>query len=294
MPAASLCVPLVLAQAAQAAPADPQAASPPPALSSDQVIALVQQYGVPVLKAVVLLIVGYWISVTIGNLVRRACDRAKLDITLGRFLGSLVRWGVLAAVVITCLSAFGVQVTSFVALLGSIGVAIGLALQGSLSHIASGVLLLIFRPFKVGDSVTAGGVTGIVNEINLFSTELDTPDNRRIIVPNGGIINAVITNATYHPVRVVDVTLQIDAGADVERVRSLLIATATAVPGRAAEKPVNATLTALAATETWTVSMWARTGELDAVRERLLIACTAAVAREKLAPAAPVALVRNV
>ena len=101
-----------------------------------------------------------------------ACRRAKLDETLAKFLGNFARWLVLTAVVITCLSSFGVQVTSLVAILGSVGVAIGLALQGSLSHIASGVMLLIFRPFKVGDFVTAGGQTGIVFFLAILFTFL--------------------------------------------------------------------------------------------------------------------------
>jgi small conductance mechanosensitive channel len=167
-------------------------------------------------------------------------------------------------------------------------------MQGSLSHIASGVMLLIFRPFKVGDLVTAGGQAGVVEEIGLFSTLLNTADNRRIIVPNSGIINGVITNATHFDQRVADVNLQADAGGSIDQQRELLKATASAVPGRTADKPPAVALTAMGATNTWNVAIWCRTAEFDAVKERLLIACNAAIASGKCAPPPPVTLVKNV
>lgn len=277
------------AQAAAAAPSGVQLPT-----DTSQALALFEKYGLPAVKALALLVIGFMIAGWIAGLARKACDKAKLDITLGRFLGALVKWAIMAAVVIMCLSSFGVQVTSFVAILGSIGVAIGLALQGSLSHIAAGVMLLIFRPFKVGDFVTAGGQTGIVDEISLFSTIINTPDNRKIIVPNGAIVSGVITNATAYDQRVADVNINADAAADVEKTRATLLAVASSVQGRLSEKPAVTALTAMAATNVWNVSVWCKTSDVDAVKERLLIACNKAIAAGGLAPGAPVTLVKNV
>jgi small conductance mechanosensitive channel len=193
-----------------------------------------------------------------------------------------------------CLSSFGVQVTSLVAILGSIGVAVGLALQGSLSHIASGIMLLIFRPFKIGDAVVAGGQTGVVNEIGLFSTTLDTPDNRRIIVPNGAIVSGVITNATHHGERLVSVQVPTDGSVSLDKARATMRAAAESVGGRIAGKPVAVALTKMDGANTWTVSAWVKTSEMDAAQEALLIACNQAAKDAGILPAAPVALVKNV
>ncbi len=263
-------------------------------LSTETILKLVEDYGLPVLKALVLLGMGLVLANWLSRLVRMACERAKFDLTLGRFLSSSVRWLMMAAVITMSLSSFGVQVTSLVALLGTVGVAIGLALQGSLSHIASGVMLLIFRPFRVGDFVTAGGQTGVIEEISLFSTLITTGDNRRIIVPNGSIVGGVITNSTHFTERVVDVTIQASAGESIEQERETLRAAALAVQGRLPDKLPGVALTGIGATNTWSVSIWCKTVDVDAVKERLLIACHSAIAGAKLAPAAPVTLVKNV
>jgi len=263
-------------------------------LDTDKIMRLVETYGLPVVKAIVLLIIGGIIAGWIGKVVATTCRRAKLDETLVRFLGNFVRWIVLAAVVITCLSSFGVQVGSLVALLGTIGVAIGLALQGSLSHIASGVMLLIFRPFKVGDFVTAGGQTGIVDEVSLFSTILTTLDNRKIIVPNGAIVSGVITNATAYDERVADVNVGTDATIPIEKAREILHGVANQLPGRITAKPATCALTSMGAANTFSVAVWCKTTELDAVRERLLIASNQAIGQAGFAPAPPVALVKTI
>ncbi len=263
-------------------------------LSTDQVTRLFETYGLPAVKAIALLVIGYLIAGWVTKLVANACKRAKLDETLAKFLANFSRWIVLTAVVITCLSSFGVQVTSLVAILGSVGIAIGLALQGSLSHIASGVMLLIFRPFKVGDFVTAGGQTGIVDEISLFSTFLTTPDNRNIIVPNGAIVGGVIINSTANAERMVEVPISTNPAAGVEAARALLLKTANNVAGKLPEKAPGCTLTSMSASNTFNVTLWCKTPDVDAVKERLLIACNAAIAEANFAPSAPVALVKNV
>lgn len=289
----SICLAQVAAPS-QAGSAVAAPATSTTALDTGAAIALFEKYGLPAVKALVLLVIGFMIAGWMAGLARRACDKAKLDVTLGRFLGALVKWAIMAAVVIMCLSSFGVQVTSFVAILGSIGVAIGLALQGSLSHIAAGVMLLIFRPFKVGDFVTAGGQTGLVDEISLFSTIINTPDNRKIIVPNGAIVSGVITNATAYEQRLAEVVIHADAGGDIDKERSVLLAAASSVQGRLADKPAGAALTAMAATNAWSVSVWCKTTDIDSVKERLLITCNRAVGAANLSPQAPVAFVRNV
>lgn len=263
-------------------------------LSPSQVTHLIETYGLPAAKAIALLIIGYLIAGWVTKLVTNACRRAKLDETLAKFLGNFARWLVLTAVVITCLSSFGVQVTSLVAILGSVGVAIGLALQGSLSHIASGVMLLIFRPFKVGDFVTAGGQTGIVNEISLFSTYLTTPDNRIIIVPNGAIVGGVIINSTANTERMVEVQVATNPAVGVDAARTLLLKTANSLTGKLPDKPAGCGLVSMGAANTFNVTLWCKTTDIDATKERLMIACNAAIADAQFAPPAPVALVKNV
>jgi small conductance mechanosensitive channel len=281
-------------QGSAAPPPTAEAAQKAVGLSAEQMQHLIETYGVPALKAIILLILGLLVANWTSSLVRAACERAKFDVTLGRFLSTVVRWLILAAVVIMCLSSFGVQVTSLVALLGTIGVAIGLALQGSLSHIASGVMLLIFRPFKVGDFVTAGGHTGSVEEIGLFSTLLTTLDNRRIIVPNGAIVSSVITNATHFPMRVADVTVQTNPARPLEETRQLIREAAESVQGRVPEKPPGVVLTGMALTNTWLVTVWCKTTEIEAVKERLLVTCNQAIANAGAAPAVPITLVKQI
>ena len=275
-------------------PTTTEAAKKATGLTPEQATLLFEKYGVPFLKALVLLVIGWLLATWISGLIRKVCERAHFDVTLGRFFGNLVRWLLLAAVIITCLSSFGVEVTSLVALLGTIGVAIGLALQGSLSHIASGVMLLIFRPFKVGDAVTAGGQSGIVDEIGLFSTLLATPDNRRIIVPNGAIVSGVILNATHFDERLVDVVVQTTTEGSHEAQRAVLSKACDSVAGRITTQPAAVALTGIGATNTWNVSLWCKTSETDATKEQLLLATHAAIAAANIAPPAPIQLVKSV
>ncbi|MCA9309744.1 MAG: mechanosensitive ion channel, partial [Phycisphaerales bacterium] len=146
-------------------------------------IDMFNQYGLPALKAIVLLIIAFMIAGWVKRMVYKVLTKAHLDQTLAKFFASMSRWGVLLLAFIAILSVFGINVTSFAVVLGSIGLAIGLALQGSLGNFASGLMLLIFRPFKVGDVVQVNGITAKVEQIELFSTIVDTPDNRRIIIP---------------------------------------------------------------------------------------------------------------
>ncbi|MHA7900585.1 MAG: mechanosensitive ion channel family protein [Henriciella sp.] len=175
-------------------------------------------FGAKAVGALIVLIIGLRVAGWLGGLVRKVSLRQEnIDDTLGNFFGSMVRWAVTAAVFIAVLQVFGVPATSFVAILGALTLAIGLSLQGALGNIASGVMIMIFRPYKLGDYVEAAGVAGTVKDINLFQTVLATPDNVQIMVPNSQAIDGVIKNYSGYATRRVDVTFGIDYGDDIDK-----------------------------------------------------------------------------
>ena len=160
------------------------------------------EMGTNVVSAIVILIAAIWGSGYAKKAIIAAGKRYEmLDDTLFGFFGSLARWAILVFAGIFILGRFGIQTTSLVALIGAAGLAIGLALQGTLTNLAAGVMLLVFRPFKVGDFINAGGHSGTVKAIDLFTTEFATPDNVQIIVPNGQIWSGSITNYSAHATR---------------------------------------------------------------------------------------------
>nr|WP_070959654.1 mechanosensitive ion channel family protein [Hyphomonas sp. Mor2] len=175
-------------------------------------------FGVQAIGALIVLIIGLRVAAWLGGLVRSiALKQENIDDTLGNFFGSMVRWAVTAAVFIAVLQVFGVPATSFVAVLGALTLAIGLSLQGALGNIASGVMIMIFRPYKLGDYIEAAGAAGTVKDINLFQTVLATPDNVQIMVPNSQAIDGVIKNYSGYTTRRVDVTFGIDYGDDIDK-----------------------------------------------------------------------------
>ncbi|NNE84499.1 MAG: mechanosensitive ion channel [Alphaproteobacteria bacterium] len=184
---------------------------------SEQALALVTSYGLNVIGAIVVLIVGLiaagWARKAVQRMLRRT---GKVDDTLVGFLGSLVKYAVVAFTVIAVLQQFGVEATSLVAIFGAAGLAIGLALQGTLSNVAAGVMLLLFRPFKVGDVIDAGGHMGSVKAIALFTTEMATPDNVQIIIPNSAIWGTAIKNFSFNDTRRVDLVMGVDYGDDLD------------------------------------------------------------------------------
>lgn len=162
-------------------------------------------------KALGVLILGWIAAGVISRIVRNRINSIpNMDATLGNFLASMVRWVVLLVVLVMVLGIFGIQATSLVAILGAASLAIGLALQGTLSDVASGFMLILFRPYKLGDYVDIGGTAGTVKDLNLFVTELVTPDNVQIIVPNGQAWGAIISNYSAHKTRRVDLVFGID------------------------------------------------------------------------------------
>lgn len=180
-------------------------------------------FGLKALGALIVLIIGLRIAGWLGNLVKKtALQQESIDDTLGNFFGSLVRWGITAAVFIAALQVFGVQATSLVAILGALTLAIGLSLQGALGNIASGVMIMIFRPYSLDDFVEVAGVAGKVREINLFQTILSSPDNIQIMIPNSQAIDGVIKNYSGFPTRRVDVTFGIDYNDDMDKAISIV------------------------------------------------------------------------
>ncbi len=167
------------------------------------------------LGALLIFFIGKWVARFISGLVAGALTRAKIEPTLGRFLTRIAYTLLLIVVVMAALDVVGVKTTSMVAIIGAAGLAIGLAMQGSLSNFAAGVLIIIFRPFKIGDFIRAGGVEGIVEEISIFTTNLRTPDNLGVIVPNSAITGSSITNFAAKDTRRCDLTFGIGYNDDI-------------------------------------------------------------------------------
>lgn len=228
-------------------------------------------YGARLLFVIILATLAWTISSWSSSAVRTALTRVKFDETLSIFLAKLARWVILLLVGMTCLSYFGVETTSFAAIIGAAGLAIGLAFQGTLSNFAAGAMLLIFRPYKVGDDVNIAGHTGTVREVELFTTDIDTPDNRRITVPNSSIFGAVIENITYHPIRRFSVAVGTAYSADVDATRQALeraIRSATLV----ATAPVpSASISDLGSSSVnWTVNCWAKRESFGDAKQQVI------------------------
>lgn len=179
--------------------------------------------GMNVLVALAIFIVGSFVAKKVKNLiVSLATKSPHLDETLFNFLGSLVRWVIMAFVFIAVLNRFGVETTSIVAILGAAGLAVGLALQGAMSNLAAGVMLMIFRPYKVGDFVDAGGHFGNVEDITLFTTDMQTFDNQKVIIPNGKIWGEKIINHSHHPIRGVEMKFNVAYDDDIDKARKVI------------------------------------------------------------------------
>ena len=178
---------------------------------------------IEVALAFVFIIIGMKLIGWVRKILRKSLERNHADTGLVQFLDSLVKYGLYILLALTILQRFGVQTTSIVAAIGSVGVAIGLALQGSLSNFAGGVIILLIKPFKVGDYVIQGSLEGNVSEIQLFYTTLTTPDNRKIIIPNGQLADNSLINATAADTRRVDIKVGISYNSDVKLAKDLLL-----------------------------------------------------------------------
>jgi small conductance mechanosensitive channel len=191
-----------------------------------EIVTLVQtyltEYGLKVLAAIAILIIGRIAAGWVRRLVGRMMKKGRTDDTVIGFVSSLVYIGVMAFVVVAALGQLGIQTTSFIAILGAAGLAIGLALQGSLANFAAGFLMLIFRPFKAGDFIEGAGVAGVVEKVEMFTTTMRTPDNKTIIVPNSNLSGGNIINYSAKETRRVDLTVGASYDADIKHVRSVL------------------------------------------------------------------------
>ncbi len=189
----------------------------------DSIIATTTDYGLRIIFALVIFFVGKWIANIVRKLCRRGMERANVDPVLVGFLANIVFYLLMVAVIIAAIGKLGIQTTSLVAVLGAAGLAIGLALQGTLSNVAAGVMLLLFRPFKVGDYIEGGGLAGTVKSITLFVTELVTPDNVQIIAPNSQLWGSAIKNYSFHATRRVDIVIGIAYEDDIDKARAAIV-----------------------------------------------------------------------
>jgi len=179
-------------------------------------------WGWKIFAALLIFVIGRWVAKMVRNALKRVMSTRGLDSMLVDFLGAILYSVLMVAVVIAAVGQLGIQTTPLVAVLGAAGLAVGLALQSSLGNFASGVMLVLFRPFTKGDYVEAGGTSGTVEEVGIFNTVLNTPDNRRVIVPNGQITSDSITNYSAHETRRIDLIIGVDYSDDLKKARATL------------------------------------------------------------------------
>lgn len=184
---------------------------------------LLVMYAVRFAVGLAILIGGFILSGIVSRTMIKRLDKSKIDNAVASFLAGIVRAIIVAAVIMMALSHVGIQTTSFIAIIGAMGLAIGLSLQGSLANFASGVLIMIYRPFKSGDYVDAGGIAGTVIGIELFTTVLKTPDSKKVVVPNSRITSSPITNFSEHPTRRVDMVIGVSYNADLKKTKEVLM-----------------------------------------------------------------------
>ena len=189
----------------------------------DTLINLFVVWGPKLVGAILALIIGLWLANMIAGGLNRGMEKSEVDPSLRPFLKSLVSTLLKILVAVSVLGMVGIQMTSFIAILGAFGLAIGMALSGTLQNFAGGVMILIFKPFKVGDVIEAQGYTGCVNAIQIFNTILKTPDNKTVIIPNGGLSTSSMVNYSTEKTRRVDWTFGIAYGDDIDKAREVLI-----------------------------------------------------------------------
>ncbi|MBT8379122.1 MAG: mechanosensitive ion channel [Ignavibacteria bacterium] len=187
-----------------------------------QLQALAAEYGLQVVGAIATIIIGIWIAKLISKFVGRLLKKKDVDETLSKFLVSLVKIGLITFVIISAAAQIGIQTASFVAVIGAVGLAIGFALQGSLSNLAAGVMLIIFKPVKVGDYIDGGGAEGVVESVGIFVTTLVTLDNKVVYIPNATLTSSNITNLTEKDKRRVDMVFGISYSDDIDKARSAI------------------------------------------------------------------------
>ena len=232
-----------------------------------QIQEIVTVWGLKVIAAVAIFIVGRWIAMFMRRVIRRLMERANVESIITGFVSSIAYIALLAFVVIAALGQLGIQTTSFIAVLGAAGLAIGLALQGSLANFAAGFLMIIFRPFKVGDFIEGAGVAGIVEEIQIFTTTLKTPDNKIIIIPNAKLSGDNIVNYSTQETRRVDMSVGVAYDSDLSHVKKVLNDIISQDERVLADPPPQVVVAELAdSSVNLVVRVWTKSGDYWAVK----------------------------
>ncbi|MCF6358855.1 MAG: mechanosensitive ion channel, partial [Draconibacterium sp.] len=190
---------------------------------SEKIYDAVLNYGPRLIAAILVLIIGMWVISILRNILRKRFEKQDMEPSLRGFLNSMIGILLKALLWITVIGMMGVEMTSFIAIIGAVGFAIGMALSGTLQNFAGGVMILLFKPFKTGDFINAQGHSGTVNEIQIFNTILKTPDNKTIIIPNGGLSTGSMTNFSTETQRRVDFVFGIGYGDDVDKAKEVLM-----------------------------------------------------------------------
>jgi small conductance mechanosensitive channel len=238
-----------------------------PQLLQDKGIDLGIDLGIRAATALAIFLVGKFLIRLLVNAITRVMQAQDIDKTLMTFVGNLVRISLMVVVVIAAIGALGVETTSFIAIFGAAGLAVGLALQGSLSNFASGVLIVLFRPYRVGDFIEAAGIAGAVEQVQILTTVLRTGDNKQIIVPNSQIMNSIITNYSAKDTRRIDMVVGVSYSDDLDKVRKTIAALVAAEDRILDEPPVTIAVSELAESSVnFVVRPWVTTADYWNVR----------------------------
>ncbi|QKF73980.1 small conductance mechanosensitive channel protein [Aliarcobacter faecis] len=240
-------------------------------LIPDNILELLIKYSLSFLMAILIFVIGKWFASKVVKILGTVLKKAGVESTLVRFLQNIVYYVLITVIVLAALNKIGVETTSFIAILGAAGLAVGLALKDSLNNFASGVMIILFRPFKAGDSVNAGGVSGTVTEVTIFNTVFLTADNQRIIVPNGAITKGSITNVNANSTRRVDLVIGISYEDNIKKVKEILTNIINNNPKILLDKPVSINVAELADfSVNLSINVWVNTGDYGSVKAELL------------------------
>ena len=236
------------------------------------IIEIVGSYAFSLVMALLVFIIGKWVVNKIVDILGTVLRKVKgMDETLIKFLENIVYYALMIIVLLTALGKLGVETTSFLAILGAAGLAIGLALKDSLGNFASGVMIILFKPFKVDDTVTAGGVTGTVKEVGIFNSIFVTADNQKIIVPNGAITSGSITNVNAYETRRIDLIIGIGYKDDIKKAKDVLTNVATSNEKILVDKGISVVVSELATSSVnFTINVWVKTSDYSEVKFYLL------------------------
>ncbi|MCM5670961.1 mechanosensitive ion channel [Pseudomonas aeruginosa] len=237
----------------------------------DQIPELTALYGMKILLALAVFFIGKWLAQTISRVISKGLEYRGVDGAVSSFFRQISYYGLLIVVAVAALGQLGVQTASFIAVIGAAGLAIGLALQGSLANFAAGVLLILFRPFRAGDYIEAAGTAGVVKEISIFSSTFVTPDNKTITVPNGGILDGNIVNYSLQAERRIDLEIGVSYGSDIEVVKRELLAVTREDERVLKDKDVTVGIMTFADSSiNFVVRPWVRTADFWPVRFALM------------------------